>query len=234
MRATYYLFGNANLNGSFAQKIVIIIAILTILYGSIMAVKEKQIKRRLAYSTASNLSYILFATALLTQSGFAAGITHMMFHAIVKINLFFIAGAIIIYSNREYVGDMKGIAKKMKVAMFAFLIASLAMVGIPITCGFVSKYALIMAAIESNMFLALIGIIALVISSILTLIYLFNIVIVAYIPGADFDEKELKNVTTPGKIMNFVFILITIMIIYFGVNSSSLIEFIDSVATGIV
>lgn len=233
MRVTFYLFGNVNLYGSVAQRIVSVIAIVTILYGSIMAVKEKQIKRRLAYSTASNLSYILFVVTLMTRAGYVAGMAHMMFHANMKINLFFVAGAIMIYSHREYVYDMKGIAKKMPIAMFAFLVAALAMVGMPLTCGFVSKYGLITAAIEADTFMALAGIIAIVISSVLTLIYLFNIVIVAYIPGVGFDYSTLDDVKAPGKVMNFVFILITIMIIYFGVGSASLLEFIEIVAKGI-
>ena len=233
MRVTFYLFGSDKLSGTLAQKVAMIIAIVTIIYGSIMAVKDKQIKRRLAYSTASNLSYILFAVTLMTKSGFEAGMTHMMFHAIIKINLFFVAGAIIIYSHKEYVDDMKGIAKKMPVAMFAFLIASLAMIGIPLTCGFVSKYVLITSAIEAGSYLAFAGIAAIIISSILTLVYLFSIVIPAYIPGADFDDKEIEYVKAPGKVMKFVFILITLMIIYFGVNSNSLITFIESVANGI-
>jgi multicomponent Na+:H+ antiporter subunit D len=210
-----------------------IIAIITIVYGSIMAVKDRQIKRRLAYSTASNLSYILFAVTLMTKSGFEAGMTHMMFHAIIKINLFFIAGAIIIYSHKEFVDDMAGLAKKMPVAMFAFLVASLAMVGMPLTCGFISKYALITAAVEADNHFAFFGIVAIIISSILTLVYLFSIVIPAYIPGTDFSDKEIEDVHAPGKIMKFVFILITIMIIYFGVNSAPLLNFIESVASGI-
>ena len=234
MRSTFYLFGNSNLIGSLAQKVVIIIAIITILYGSIMAVKEKQIKRRLAYSTASNLSYILFAVTLMTTEGYAAGMTHMLFHAIIKINLFFIAGAIIIYSGKEYVDDMKGIAKKMPLSMFTFLVASLALVGMPLTCGFVSKYGLITAAINAGKNYAFAGIVAIVISALLTLIYLFNIIIVAYIPGAGFDEKKLKDVKSEGPVMKIVFVIITIMIIYFGVNSTSLLEFIENVAKGIV
>ena len=206
------------------------IAIITILYGSIMAVKEKHIKRRLAYSTASNLSYILFAVTLMTSSGFAAGMTHMVFHAIMKINLFFIAGAIMIYANKEYVDDMKGLAKKMPVEMFAFLIASLAMVGIPLTCGFISKYKLITTEIAANNKEGYLGMVAIIISSILTLIYLFSIVITSYIPGADFNDKELKGIKSSGNVMKFVFILISIMIIYFGVNSDNLLHFIDTIA----
>jgi multicomponent Na+:H+ antiporter subunit D len=230
MRVTYYLFGSSILTGSIAQRVTMAIAIITILYGSIMAVREKQIKRRLAYSTASNLSYILFAVTLMTSSGFAAGMTHMVFHAIMKINLFFIAGAIMIYANKEYVDDMKGIASRMPIEMFAFLVASIAMVGMPLTCGFISKYRLITAEVVTKNPEGYIGIAAIIISSVLTLIYLFNIVIVAYIPGVDFDDNALGGVKSSGKVMKFVFILITVLIIYFGVNSNSLLKLIDSIS----
>ena len=231
MRATYYLFGAEILIGSKAQKITMAIAIITILYGSIMAVRERHIKRRLAYSTASNLSYILFAVTLMHVNGFAASMTHMVFHAIMKINLFFVAGAIMIYAKKEYVSDVKGIAKKMPIEMLSFLIASLGMVGIPLTCGFISKYRLITAEIALGNNEGYFGVAAIIISSVLTLIYLFKIVINAYIPGKDFDEKELVNVKSSKTAMKFVFITITIMIIYFGVNSNSLISFIDLVAS---
>ena len=234
MRVTYYLFGSTNMNGSNAQKVTMIIAIITIIYGSIMAVRDKHIKRRLAYSTASNLSYILFVVTLMTVDGFAAGLTHMLFHALIKINLFFVAGAIMIYAKKEYAYEVKGLAKKMPISMFAFLVASLAMIGLPLTCGFVSKYAIITAAVEANNKFSLMGMIAIIISSILTLVYLFGIVIPAYIPGSDFDYNEIKDVKESGVVMRFVFILITIMIIYFGVNSGLILDFINDVASGII
>ncbi len=234
MRVTYYLFGSTNMNGSNAQKVTMIIAIITIIYGSIMAVRDKHIKRRLAYSTASNLSYILFAVTLMSVNGFAASLTHMMFHALIKINLFFVAGAIMIYAKKEYVSEVKGLANKMSVSMFAFLIASLAMIGLPLTCGFVSKYVIITAAVEANNKFSLMGIMAIIISSILTLVYLFGIVIPAYIPGSDFDYNEIKDVKESGVVIRFVFILITIMIIYFGVNSGLILDFINDVASGII
>ena len=105
------------------------------------------------------------------------------------------------------------------------------MVGIPLTCGFISKYRLITAEIALGNNEGYFGVAAIIISSVLTLIYLFKIVINAYIPGKDFDEKELVNVKSSKTAMKFVFITITIMIIYFGVNSNSLISFIDLVAS---
>lgn len=229
MRTTYYIFGTSVLIGGFAQKVTMIITILTILYGSIMALKEKNIKRRLAYSTASNLAYILFVTLLFTPNGFSAGLSHMIFHALMKINLFFIAGAFIIYGNIENVDEVKGISKKMPIEMFSFIIASLSMIGIPLTCGFISKYKLITACIYSNSLLAIVGMFSIIISAILTLIYLFSIVVNAYISKPD-DINILNNVSSSGNKMKFTFILLTIFIIYFGINSNSLISFIDNIS----
>lgn len=230
MRVTYYLFGASILLGSTAQTITMAIAIVTILYSSIMALKEKHIKRRLAYSTASNLSYILFAVTLMTSSGFSAGMTHMIFHALAKINLFFVAGAIMIYAKLENVDEMSGLAKKMPISMFSFLVSALAMVGIPLTCGFVSKYKLLSSAVSGGNIETYMGLVAIVISSILTLIYLFSIVIMAYVPSVDYDKNKLKQVKQPKLAMKFVFLILTLLIIYFGINSNSLINFIDFVS----
>ena len=232
MRATYYSYGAEFLKGSYAQNVAIVIAIVTILYGSTMALKERNIKRRLAYSTASNLSYILFAVLLMSETAFSAGLVHMIFHAISKINLFFAAGSMMIYANAMNVDEVQGIAKKMPVTMFSFLIASLALIGIPLTCGFISKYALISSAIKEGTTVSYVGIVAIIISSILTLVYLFTIIIPAYLPHKDFDLNKLDSVKEAGIRIKFVMIFITFLIIYFGVNSAGLINFVKSVASG--
>ena len=229
MRVTYFSFGVAVLKGSMAQHICQIFAITTIFYGSIMALKERHIKRRLAYSTASNLSYILFAVLLMTPYGFEAGMTHMIFHAIIKINLFFATGSIMIYAGKEYVQDVKGIAKKMPVTMFTFLISSLALVGMPLTCGFISKYKIITAAINEGQYMSLIGMVAMIISAVLTLAYLFTIIIPAYLPSRDFDKNSIKNVKEAGLSIKLVLVVLSILIIYFGINSGNLLSFIESI-----
>ena len=232
MRATYYSYGTEFLKGTYAQNVAIVIAIVTILYGSTMALKERNIKRRLAYSTASNLSYILFAVLLMSEASFASGLVHMIFHAISKINLFFAAGSMLIYANASKVDDVEGLAKKMPVTMFSFLIASLALIGIPLTCGFISKYELILSAIKEGTTASYVGIASIIVSSILTLVYLFTIIIPAYLPHKDFDLNKIDNVKDAGIKIKFVMIIITFLIIYFGVNSSGLINFVKSVASG--
>lgn len=233
MRATYYSYGTSFLKGSYVQNVVLIISLITILYGSTMAVKEMNIKRRLAYSTASNLSYILFAVALMTQEAFATGLTHMMFHAIIKINLFFVAGSMMIYADAKSVKDTQGLAKKMHITMISFLIASFALIGIPLTCGFISKYSLILSFVREGTLLGYMGVMAIIISAILTLIYLFSIIIPAYFPNNDFDIKTISEVKEARLNIKCVLVIITLLIIYFGCNSQWLISIIDNVSKGL-
>ncbi|MBQ3008868.1 MAG: proton-conducting membrane transporter, partial [Oscillospiraceae bacterium] len=91
MRATYYLFGTQVLAGTWAQDMVMSIAIITICFGSWMALRSKHFKRRLAYSTVSQLSYILLGVTIMTPAGFAGALSHMVFHALMKIVLFYTA-----------------------------------------------------------------------------------------------------------------------------------------------
>lgn len=233
IRVTYSLFGIAFLSGSVVQKIAISLTIVTILYGSLMAVRDKHIKRRLAYSTVSNLSYILFATMLMTTDGLSAGLTHMVFHAIIKINLFFAAGSIMIYSKKEYVDEVSGLAKKMPMTMLNFLISAFALIGVPLTCGFISKYALITSAINNKSYFAYVGIGAIVISSILTLIYLFEIVVPAYFTNHNYNVDAIKDVKEAGIRIKVTMLIITALIIYFGINSNYITNFIESVVIGL-
>ena len=232
IRATYYSYGTEFLKNSYAENIALIIAVLTVLYGSVMAIKEKNIKRRLAYSTASNLSYILIAVLLMSESTFAAGLIHMIFHAIIKINLFFVAGNMIIYANVNNVDEVSGLSKKMPISMISFLISSLALIGVPVTCGFISKYSLITSAINEENVKGYIGIFAIITSSVFTVIYLFKIIVPAYFE--DYISKVNKNefVKEAGLRIKFVLIVITFLIIYFGVNSTSLTSFVETVAKG--
>ena len=127
MRLTYYSFGTALLRGSFAQYIVMGAAMVTVVYGSTMAVKEIHWKRRLAYSTISNLSYILLGTAMMSPLGLIAAMSHMVFHAFMKICSFFCAGAVMHQSGKTYVYELDGMARKMPVTFACLTIASISL-----------------------------------------------------------------------------------------------------------
>lgn len=172
IRVTYFSFGITVIKGSYAQTVPLILCVFTIVFGCAMALKEKHLKRRLAYSTVSNLSYILFGALLLSQQGLYAGLMHLVFHALMKITLFLTAGVYNERANVYYVDEMRGIAKVYPVFSVIFVIASLAMTGIPPLLGFLSKWFLAQAGFAAANWLAYAGIIALLISAILTGIYL--------------------------------------------------------------
>ena len=234
IRVTYYSFGTGFLKDTWVQNVVMLLAATTIVFGSAMALREKHLKRRLAYSTVSNLSYILLGVTVMTPLGLAAGLSHMIFHGIMKICLFFCAGAIICKTEREYVYQLKGFGKKMPVTMGCFAIASMALVGVPGLCGFISKWNIATAAADLETPVAFVGICALIISAILTAIYLFTVVIHAYLPGEDFDYSTIDDVQDPTNFMKVPLIILCVAMLVFGLFSQPLMDFFRNVATGLI
>jgi len=234
MRVTYYSFGTDFLKGTWVQYVAMALAIFTILYGSTMAVREQHLKRRLAYSTVSNLSYIVFGITLMTPLGLAAGLSHMIFHGVMKICLFLCAGAVIYKTHREYVYELKGFGKVMPVTMGCFLVGSLALTGIPGFCGFISKWNLANAAVETGNTLAFAGVIALVISAILTAVYLFTIAVQAYFPGEGFDKASVQEIEDPNNYMKIPMILLCVLMLILGCFSGPLMTMINQIAAGLV
>lgn len=217
-RVTYFSIGTEILRGTPAQYITLAATLITILYGSSMALYMQHLKRRLAYSTVSQLSYILFGLALMSPEGYAGGMMHLFGHAVVKITLFLCAGAILYKTHREYVWELKGLGKTMPVTMTVFTIASLALVGIPPLPGFFSKWFLTVAAFKSgSSLLAYGGTVVLAISALLTAIYLFSICVNAFIPGQKFDEEQIKGTSDPNRYMTVPLIILAVVIIAFAV-----------------
>lgn len=234
MRITYYCFGTDFLYGSWAQNVILGFALVTILYGSSRAVKEQHLKRRLAYSTISNLSYIVFATALMTPAGFVGGLTHMVCHAVIKITLFFCGGSILYMSKKEYVYEIRGIAKKMPVVMSCFVVAALGLIGVPTLAGFVSKFNIATAAAFVDTPLGFIGIVVLLISALFTAIYMFTVIIRAFFPGREFDVTTLDGIKDPNWMMKFPLIVFCIAIVTLGICSTPLVEYLTNVANGLI
>lgn len=233
MRLTYYSFGAAFLKGTWAQEVVMVLTILTILYGSSRAVKETHLKRRLAYSTISNLSYILFGVTIMTPLGLLGALTHMVFHAIMKICSFFCVGAVMVQTGRQYVYEVDGLGKKMPRVFFCFTIAALALMGVPFLPGFISKWNLAAAAVADDSVLSCIGIAALLLSALLTAIYMMSIVIRAFFPGKDFDYAVLNGAGDPGALMLIPLFLFVGAMLFFGLYSGPLLRFLTDVANGL-
>jgi multicomponent Na+:H+ antiporter subunit D len=120
----------------------------TILTASIIALSKDNLKARLAYSTVSQLSYIILGVALLTTSGMQGGVVHIANHAFSKITLFFCAGAIYVAAHKKNISEMGGLGRTMPFTFAAFAIASLSMIGAPPVAGFVTKWKLLIGAMD--------------------------------------------------------------------------------------
>jgi len=233
IRLTYYSFGTDFLKGTWAQYAVMAFAMFTIVYGCSQAVKESHIKRRLAYSTVSNLSYIIFGVTLMTPMGLAGALTHFIFHGFMKICSFLCAGAFMHQTGKKYVYEMDGMGRRMPIVFGTFAVSALGLMGVPGTAGFISKWKLTEGAVESGIPLAYVGIICLLISALLTAIYMLNVVIRAFFPKAGFHYEAIKNVTDPSWKMCLPLLVCAGSVLFFGLCSDSLIAFLMDVSVGI-
>ena len=182
MRLVYFGFGCELLRGTWAQYIVLAASAFTVMFGSAMSLRMPHLKRRLAYSTVSNLSYILVAFASMSPAGLVGGLLHMVFHAVIKISLFFCAGAMLHHNELEYVYDMEGLSKKMPITCAVFTVASLALMGIPPFGGFLSKWTIGTAAAANLNWAGVLGAVSLIVSAILTTLYMLSAVVRFYFP----------------------------------------------------
>ena len=188
IRLVYYSYGTDFLSGTVAQSIVMAVCIFTILYGSVSALKQPHFKRRLAYSTISNLSYIAFAVTLMSRAGLIAAFCHLIFHSVIKIGAFFCAGSVLHNSGEEYIHKLEGLGKRMPLTFGFFTIFALALTGIPPLCGFFSKWYIATASVEGGSVLEIIGVVVLLISALLTAIYMLTPPIKAFFPAKDSAE----------------------------------------------
>ena len=197
IRTVFFTVGAENISGTWVQTALLALSLLTVLMGSMMAYKEKIFKKRLAYSTVSQISYVLTGLFLFTEAGFEGALWQILFHAIVKVGLFLCAGAVIFLYGKTEITELSGIGKKMPVTFACFAVLSLSLIGIPPTGGFYSKWHLATAALantEIGVFSWLAPVI-LLISALLTAGYLLSIVIKAFWgkENADSDIKSKKE-----------------------------------------
>ena len=233
LRVIYYSFGADFLAGTWAQTVALLLACVTIVFGSSMAVKEQHLKRRLAWSTISNLSYMLMGAALMSPAGMVGSMTHMVMHGVTKITLFYCAGAILVRTGKEYIQDVRGYGKLMPVTCAAFVVAGMSLVGTPPLSGFVSKFNLLAAAADAGA-LGVIAIAALIISAILTAIYLFTVIGPMYFRPLNADMAHLADFNRdPNWMMLVPFALLMAMVIGLGLWGGPLVSFLKDVAAGV-
>lgn len=187
LRVMYSVFGITALAGLNLGYFVAGLVAVTILVASIIAMQQDVLKRRLAFSTISQLGYITLGAGLLNSIGLAGGLLHIINHALLKITLFFCAGAIITVTGKKKISELNGLGKQMPLTMIAFAIAAIGMIGIPPVNGFISKWYLIQGSLESG---APVFVIVLIGSALLNAAYFMPIVINAFFKEGDFKPVE--------------------------------------------
>lgn len=229
LRITWFVFGPAVLVGSWAQAIPLALTVFTISFGCAMALKEQRIKRRLAYSTVSNLSYILLGVLLMTPEGLRAGLMHMLYHALMKITLFLCAGVYLL-KKVEYVQDMRGIHTAMPVVTAVFTLGGLALTGIPPLLGFSSKWALGTSSVAVGGLLPMLGVVSLIISATLTAFYLIIPSVSAYSSKGvrPYAFRELA----PGWKAASVLVILSIAMLFISFYPSPLTDYLAAAAGG--
>ena len=193
IRTTFCLFGGKNLSGTWAQTVLLALSVVTIFAGSMLAYKEKLVKKRLAYSSVSQLSYVIFGLMLMSRAGLEGALLQVLFHACAKVGLFLCAGAFIHHAKANYVDELKGMGRKMPAVMACFTCFSLSLVGIPPFGGFISKWQLAGAALAQGSLTAQIGVVILMVSALLTAGYLLPIVARGYFPGEEFGPVKKRD-----------------------------------------
>lgn len=235
LRLTYFNYGADFLRGTWAQWVVMAAAMVTIAYGSTMAVREAHWKRRLAYSTISNLSYILLGASMMSALGLTAALSHMVFHAFMKICAFFCAGAVMHMTGKEYVYQLDGMGRRMPVTFACLTVASLSLTGIPPLAGFISKWNIAQAAFSSGMELTGVGRVmsytavgVLLYSALMTGVYMLSVVTRAYFPKVEISGGEGAKCEA-NWMMLLPLVIFAAAVIIMGVRSAPLMDILTEI-----
>lgn len=234
VRVVYYIFGVSFLRGSWVQSAWLILALLTVFMGSMLAYREPVLKKRLAYSTVSQVSYILFGLAMMEPKALTGGLLHVLCHGFIKAALFLCAGAIIFQTGKTRVDQLRGIGKEMPLLMWCYTIASLGLIGIPPTGGFVSKWYLATGALFTGMpVFSWLGPVVLLVSALLTAGYLLPLTIRGFFPGADYDYKALEK-KEPSAFMTVPVLVLVLLSVAVGLFPGEMVNVLAQVAEKIL
>lgn len=234
LRSVYYVAGADFLRGSWVQYVWLILALITIFLGSMLAFREPVLKKRLAYSSVSQASYIMLGMAILQPAALTGSLLHVLFHAFIKTALFLSAGAMIYQTGYTRVDQLRGIGKEMPVTLWCYTFVSLALIGIPPASGFISKWYLAQGLLESQVKpFSWLGPVVLLVSALLTAGYLLPITIDGFLPGKDYNYQALKKREPSVKMTAPLFILAAGALLM-GLFPGGLIRFLGNIAAAVV
>ena len=235
LRLIYCFIGADFLRGTWVQTAFMSLALFTVFMGSMLAYKEGGLKKRLAYSSVSQVSYVLFGLSTMHPIGFIGAMLHVLCHALVKDTLFMSAGAIISKTGKTRVDELEGIGKQMPVTMWCFTLASVGLVGIPPALGFVSKWYLAQGALNMTgvaAFFSWFAPMILLLSALLTAGYLFPISMKGFLPGRNADGSlKFFEKKEPTHVMLIPLVLLTTLSLVAGMFPNGLVDFLTKLAS---
>lgn len=234
LRSVYYIAGTELIAGSWVQYTWIVLAMITVFLGSMLAFREPLIKKRLAYSSVSQASYIMLGMAVLSPMALTGSLLHILFHAFIKTALFLSAGAIIYQTGYTRVESLRGIGKEMPVTIWCYTFVSLALIGIPPADGFISKWYLAVGMLKGAPgIFSWLGPVVLLVSALLTAGYLLPVTINGFLPGNDYDYQKLRKREASVKMVMPLFILAALAM-FTGIFPESLTAFLGRIAESVL
>ncbi len=221
-RVILSVFGLETMDQLFLGIPTAYVAAFTIVTASIIAMTKDDLKARLAYSTVSQLSYVVIGVAMINSLSIAGGTMHIAHHAFSKITLFFAAGAIYVATHQKKISKLKGVGRKMPWTIGAFSIAALSMIGVPPVSGFISKWYLLLGSLETQHLILMYALLA---STLLNAYYFGHIIYTAFFGKPD-DEAELENYREAPLIMVVPITITALISVFLGLFPETFYQFI--------
>jgi len=218
------------LNEMNISTILLVLAGVAMIMGSVFAIAQKDVKRMLGYSSVAQMGYILLGIGLLSFEGLKAAFFHILSHGLMKTALFLSVGEIIFYKKTRKVNDFDGMGFIMPVAMGVFSIAALGMIGIPLTSGFISKLNLGVAVLDQNQIIFLV---ILILSSLLNVIYYLPIIILAFLKNEKYRYR-LKSIEPTPRTMIAPLVLLGVLIVVVGLFPNQIMVFIEAAVNSLL
>jgi multicomponent Na+:H+ antiporter subunit D len=212
-----FLFTIFNVKLSFGvmplDTILLVLAVIAMFAASAVAIFQTNLKRMLAYSSVAQIGYIILGISFANVNGLSAGIIHLFNHALMKGGMFLALGCIFYRIASVNINDMAGMGRRMPWTMGAFVVGGLGLIGVPLTVGFISKWYLVLGALERGWWFAA----ALVLlSSLLAVVYIWRVVEVAYLKPVPEDAPKIED--APPAMLIPTWILIGASV-YYGINT---------------
>jgi len=189
------------------------LAIIAMFTGSFVAIFQKNVKRMLAYSSVAQIGYMILGVSLVTIDGLTATVLHLFNHALIKGSLFLVMGCIYYRIASVHIDDFAGLGRRLPLTMAAFVIGGLSLIGVPLTAGFISKWQLVLAALDRDLWWVAALIMA---SSLLAVVYVWRVVEIAYFRPQPPGKEDVTDAPVSLLIPTWVLIILNI---YFGIHA---------------